>query len=62
MADFLIKNIPGEKMREFKTACAYFKQTMTQVFLDIIDVRINHHKADTGKLLADYDRAKKKEK
>lgn len=62
MADYLIKDIPEDKIRDFKTACAYFNQTMRQVFLDIIDVRIAHYKTDVMTVPRKRSYTKKKEK
>ena len=60
MADYIIKDIPEDKMRDFKTACAYFKQTMRQVFMDIIDVRIHHYQVDVTTVPRKYQNIKKK--
>jgi len=53
MADFIIKNIPAEKMKEFKTACAHFKETMRKSLLDLMEIPIAAYKVD-------MDRRKKK--
>ena len=61
MADYIIKDIPEDKMRDFKTACAYFKRTMREDLLAGIVVTIDQYKAHTGQALREYDKSKKKE-
>lgn len=43
MGDYLIQNIPEETARDFKTACAYFKESMREVLIRLMDVQIAAH-------------------
>ena len=49
MADFIIKNIPEEKMKDFKTACAHFKETMRKSLLDMMEIPIAAYKVDIAR-------------
>lgn len=61
MPDYIIKDIPADKMKDFKTACANMKVTMRQVFLDTIDIIITTYKQEIGQLKGKPKPTKKKE-
>ena len=46
MADFIIKHIPAEKMKEFKTACAHFKESMRKTLIDMMEITISAYHVD----------------
>ena len=62
MPDYLIKDIHEETMREFKTAAAYFKQTMRQVLMDAIDIKIGNYRKGVRQFQYKPPYTKKKEK
>lgn len=61
MADFIIKNIPAEKMRDFKTACAYFKESMRKSLMDMMEIPIAAYKVDIDRRRKKVVTFKKKE-
>lgn len=62
MADYLIQNIPEDTMRDFKTACAWFKRTMRDDLLASMVVTIHQYKADVMTVPRKPKTAKKKGK
>jgi hypothetical protein len=62
MPDYLLGNIPEETMRDFKTACAYFKETMREVLIRLMEVQIAAHRVDVGQYKTKRTYTKKKEK
>lgn len=45
MADYIIKGIPEDVMRDFKTACAWFKRSMRADLLASMGVTIHKYQA-----------------
>lgn len=62
MADYLIQNVPEDTMKEFKTACAYFKETMRQVLIRLMDVQIAAYELQSSQFKGKRSYTQKKEK
>lgn len=48
MAQYLIKDIPADTMKDFKTACAHFKRTMREDLLASMVVTIDRYRHNIG--------------
>lgn len=46
MADYIVKDIPEDLMRNYKTACAWFKRTMREDLLASMVVTFDRYQAD----------------
>lgn len=62
MGDYLIQNIPEETAKDFKTACAYFKESMRVVLIRLMDVQIAAHRLDASPFKTQRTYTKKKGK
>ena len=61
MGDYLIQNIPEETARDFKTACAYFKESMREVLIRLMDVQIAAFRLQSRQFKEKRTYTKKKE-
>jgi len=61
MADYLIKDIPADTIKDFKTACAHFKESMRTVLIRLMEVQIAAYQVDISKFYKGRTRTKKKE-